>query len=553
MQTRKAISLLWTLALGQSLVMWVSPASASSVVPTRIYWMEESPEVMQAYRQLVPRPPENVAFSAERAELILGRANAVWAACGISFDLEEVRKVPAQEFERWIVPEATILSVERLIRALTRAESSPKTQEIIRAVAEITAAGRHIAQSFFQTTPENLDDGTLRIIVLPSARLLFSQNVSQNSNPSFFAASFVTADLVWGLFSDFLKRMIAGDRVNFDRDNQILHSSLLFYGYHEDPHFDDAPLPGTRPGSDDFSVLAHEIGHVLGLMHTYHINEPGLMGWPMVNRLTDAQCAQAREFLVRKQARLTHDEVVSEFHRTAEKLAPLALLHGGELKVVSRDREDLHVTADRVGKEWQVIYQGDLAGMGIADRDVAAAVVCHELGHLMGGFPFAFPGDPQLGWLASEGQADYFSTHACLPYLWADELRENARFRERVTQEERQACDQIHAGQARRDLCYRTMNSAREFARVFVEFGAWPTPAFETPSSYVVRETIHWYGTPQCRIDTLAQGALCSTDFNFAVIPGLRFSGSEIQEAEREALEQSCPNRPRCWFRPLTY
>lgn len=45
--------------------------------------------------------------------------------------------------------------------------------------------------------------------------------------------------------------------------------------------------------------------------------------------------------------------------------------------------------------------------------DAYAAVVCHELGHILGGFPFqTITG---VEWSSAEGQSDYFAASECLP------------------------------------------------------------------------------------------------------------------------------------------
>lgn len=44
-------------------------------------------------------------------------------------------------------------------------------------------------------------------------------------------------------------------------------------------------------------------------------------------------------------------------------------------------------------------------------------MLCHELGHHLGGAPFK----PDISWMSTEGQADYFSGSTCLKKIWRDE------------------------------------------------------------------------------------------------------------------------------------
>jgi hypothetical protein len=60
-------------------------------------------------------------------------------------------------------------------------------------------------------------------------------------------------------------------------------------------------------------------------------------------------------------------------------------------------------------------------------------IICHELGHHVGGFPFV-SGTPFGGyWAATEGQSDYYSTQVCARTMWDKETAINAGFTERVS------------------------------------------------------------------------------------------------------------------------
>jgi hypothetical protein len=49
--------------------------------------------------------------------------------------------------------------------------------------------------------------------------------------------------------------------------------------------------------------------------------------------------------------------------------------------------------------------------------DAYAAVICHELGHILGGAPYQTI--PLSDWASSEGQSDYFASTVCLPRYYA--------------------------------------------------------------------------------------------------------------------------------------
>lgn len=59
-----------------------------------------------------------------------------------------------------------------------------------------------------------------------------------------------------------------------------------------------------------------------------------------------------------------------------------------------------------------VIWGGTTRVKGMT-KDAYAAIVCHELGHVLGGAPYQTISGAQ--WASAEGQADFFAASVCLP------------------------------------------------------------------------------------------------------------------------------------------
>ncbi|XXY45094.1 hypothetical protein WME91_34340 [Sorangium sp. So ce269] len=201
-------------------------------------------------------------------------------------------------------------------------------------------------------------------------------------------------------------------------------------------------------------------------------------------------------------------------------------------------------------------------------RDVMRLTVCHELGHFFAGFPFSRAGNARptpditnLGtFLASEGQSDHFATKGCLWRVWAGDP-DNAAYRGLVPPEGKARCDAVWGGdQDRRDMCYRSIFVAREWAR-------WKNDAepysvdIGTPDPTVVSRTNYGYPTDQCRFDSMVAGALCDPEGGDPTqIPGLVPSpitgmyGHHSVASEDDSRGYSCHEgfgaRPACWFRP---
>lgn len=197
---------------------------------------------------------------------------------------------------------------------------------------------------------------------------------------------------------------------------------------------------------------------------------------------------------------------------------------------------------------------GGLARRPEVTKDGFVLVICHELGHHLGGFPFYSGGD----WAANEGQADYFATHACAHKMW-DGSADNALSRDGVDPVAKQQCDQSYTLQDERDVCYRTANASQSLANLLAVLGAENTPQFSTPDLSEVSATYEGHPAAQCRLDTYFGGALCATRFNEAVIPGRNHpKGQESVEAEADAAQYSCTRaqgqtlgvRPLCWYKP---
>ncbi|CBW25213.1 putative exported protein [Halobacteriovorax marinus SJ] len=154
-----------------------------------------------------------------------------------------------------------------------------------------------------------------------------------------------------------------------------------------------------------------------------------------------------------------------------------------------------------------------------------AFVVCHEVGHLLGGEPMNSL--PHFAWGSAEGQADYFASAHCLkryfeafPYLG----------------------DEVHLGPGVIDKCNNDehcLNSAKaaeSFSKIITYlYRDTPALSLETPSTSVVEESVlASYPEAQCRLDTILEGSLCQNDFS---------------SMEEWACLSGIGSRPSCWFK----
>src|SRR5690606_37692278 len=78
--------------------------------------------------------------------------------------------------------------------------------------------------------------------------------------------------------------------------------------------------------------------------------------------------------------------------------------------------------AEQSRGKWMVTIYGGLARHKAITQDGLTLVLCHELGHHLGGYPKKSTNK----WSSAEGQADYYSTAKCLRHFWKEENNELA-------------------------------------------------------------------------------------------------------------------------------
>jgi len=158
-------------------------------------------------------------------------------------------------------------------------------------------------------------------------------------------------------------------------------------------------------------------------------------------------------------------KVLEKFQERAERTVEA---QGAQLMLVAHwSDQRVNALAARQGEVWEIhVYGGLLAHPELTDDEIIL-VLCHELGHHLGGAPTASRG----GWSACEGQADYWSGQFCA------------------------------------QLLDNPTSAALSLARLYARSaGGWPE--LETKDPLVVKRTFYGYPSPQCRLDTLLAGFL---------------------------------------------
>lgn len=231
--------------------------------------------------------------------------------------------------------------------------------------------------------------------------------------------------------------------------------------------------------------------------------------------------------------------------------------------------DQVNASAQQSGDNWIINMYGGLARHQHATVDSFRAVVCHEIGHHLGGAP------KKAGWWGSwasnEGQSDYFATFKCMKKLILEgqedglevasadlsiyEIEEitivDAECAERFAQEE-EGEEEGEEGE-NQEIQDTTYSSCRRAALAGLSLGrllgslrdAERLISLSTPDESVATKTNDNHPDAQCRADTYLAGALCNLDFN-----------SELSDTD--ANQGTCNRseefeyglRPLCWFKP---
>jgi hypothetical protein len=206
------------------------------------------------------------------------------------------------------------------------------------------------------------------------------------------------------------------------------------------------------------------------------------------------------------------DKVIETFNPRFSKM--------GQVLKILRDWGDgaVNAWAFRVGDEAWLEVPGGMARYHLISEEGFLMTICHELGHLIGGYP-------HRNEISYEGQSDYFAPMKCMEdILLALKAKENL-----PTSGAQFKC----VGK----FCQQRMVGIRSLTSYYAFLEKVPNPSLSTPSSQVVRQTSRAHPPAQCRFDTMVRALGCSNRSPF----------SYSNEIDGACLDSS--SRAKCWYR----
>jgi hypothetical protein len=253
---------------------------------------------------------------------------------------------------------------------------------------------------------------------------------------------------------------------------------------------------------------------------------------------------------------ITEAQFNNAIDRVINLYAPIVSNMGGKLVVEKKWTDGtVNAYAQQSGTTWKVSMFGGLARHETITEDGMSLVVCHEVGHHIGGAPkigsrtsggWWGGGASASNWASNEGQADYFATLKCLRKTFLNDDNASIVRSLGAPQSLVDACNKANSNnRADSDLCVRVGMAGKSVSNLFSALSKTPETKFETPDSRVVNSTNDAHPAAQCRLDTYFQGAICEIAFNEDVS-----QSDEVKGTCHPTLGHKIGLRPLCWFKP---
>lgn len=223
---------------------------------------------------------------------------------------------------------------------------------------------------------------------------------------------------------------------------------------------------------------------------------------------------------------------------------PIVAAHGGNLVIHRLWTDDtVNASAEQQGGDWILNMYGGLARDKAITQDGMALVICHEMGHHLGGAPRYGGTD----WAADEGEADYYANSKCLHRFFGDSA--TAQFTRPVLTDDgaiaKAACAKSWKSSADRALCERSSAAGQSVTALFTELSGDAPSHFDTPDPSVVAQTNDEHPASQCRLDTYFQGSLCNKSYTIDMSPtDPAVGGCVLSQGYKQGM------RPFCWYKP---
>lgn len=238
---------------------------------------------------------------------------------------------------------------------------------------------------------------------------------------------------------------------------------------------------------------------------------------------------------------MTKERFLEIVKSVSDVYEPIVASKGGKLSMNNRwDDDTVNASAQQMGKTWMVNMYGGLARHPLTTDDGFALVVCHELGHHIGGAP-----RKGISWAANEGQADYFGSMKCLRRVLEKDDNISIVSKMTIDEEATKQCEMVYKNASEVALCQRVAMAGKSLGSLLGSLGGDAKVNFTTPDKAKVSKTFDAHPAAQCRLDTYFNGILCDKSYDQDTDRSDPKIGTCIASEG-----YTVGPRPLCWYKP---
>jgi hypothetical protein len=241
---------------------------------------------------------------------------------------------------------------------------------------------------------------------------------------------------------------------------------------------------------------------------------------------------------------LTQEQYNEAIDKVTKVYSPVVRSWGAQLSIHRLwDSATVNAGTLRAGRQWIVNLYGGFARHPFITQDGYMLVICHEIGHHIGGAPKkAYQSG--MHWASTEGQSDYFATLKCLRKVFRNDNNLEIVKGLEVPSAVRTECETSFRTDWEQALCIRTSLAGLSVAKVNADGRRVPLPDLETMDDTVVSSTNNGHPIPQCRLNTYYQGSICTVSSTRRLSQVWDKIGTcHVKNGHTRGL------RPNCWYK----
>lgn len=216
--------------------------------------------------------------------------------------------------------------------------------------------------------------------------------------------------------------------------------------------------------------------------------------------------------------------------------------HGAKLSIKEIwGSEELNAYAQKYEDKWTISMHGGLYRHPYLSNDAYALVVCHEMGHLLGGAPYTYSKEKT----SIEGQADLWGIGSCLPRYF-----KAFSFNDDIEMSDKRVLKICNSQNIDLKICYRSVLAAESLTRTLAQASGQMLPSISLKDKSIVNSTSITHPPSQCRLDTFLNGVMCDVSDELDTLATLKEStiATTPLKCKTDFLSREANVRPSCWF-----